>query len=108
MARGLHGEGGMAMKGSGIVAPGGAGRMGVTRRAWLRGGSASLAAAVGAACAGPAQQPPQAAGTALPQVTVRVHARTGSEDEAFEKRLNDFNAQNGKNIKAVYEGLGDY
>jgi ABC-type glycerol-3-phosphate transport system substrate-binding protein len=41
-------------------------------------------------------------------VTVRVHARTGSEDEAYQKRLAEFNQQNGMNITAEYEGLGDY
>ena len=41
-------------------------------------------------------------------MTLRVHARTGSEDEAFQRRLADFNAQNGSNVTAEYEGLGDY
>jgi multiple sugar transport system substrate-binding protein len=80
-----------------------------TRRTHLRWGTLSLAGVVGAACTVPGQPAPQAAGnSARPPVTVRVHARTGSEDEAFEKRLADFTQQNGKNITAVYEGLGNY
>jgi ABC-type glycerol-3-phosphate transport system substrate-binding protein len=50
-------------------------------------------------------------GAALPaksEVTVRVHARAGSEDEAYTKRLAEFTAQNKTGIKAIYEGLGDY
>ena len=43
-----------------------------------------------------------------PAVTLRVHARTGSEDEAFKKRLDTFNQDNGRNITAQYEGLDDY
>src|SRR5919197_1166898 len=93
---------------SGSVQPRREPRLPATRRALLSWGGASLAAVVGAACAGPAQQTPGAAGTTLPEVIVRVHARTGSEDEAYQKRLNDFAEQNGKNVKAVYEGLGDY
>ncbi len=69
---------------------GGVSRIALTRRAWLRGGGMVAAAVVGAACAGPAQQSPQAAGPALPEVTVRVHARQGSEDEAYQKSSSRF------------------
>src|SRR5256885_66295 len=79
-----------------------------TRRAWLRASSTILASVVATACAGSAAPQPSGSPQARTPVTVRVHARTGSEDEAFEKRLAEFNQQNGNNITAVYEGLGDY
>src|SRR5690349_16148993 len=83
---------------------------GTTRRAHVRLGLLSLVSVAGAACAGPGQaaQPAPAADAKRAPVTVRVHARTGSEDEAFQKRLTEFTQQNTKNITAVYEGLGDY
>src|SRR6266542_797982 len=83
-------------------------RLPVTRRAWLRWGSMSLASVAGVACAGPGAPAPAPGTQSRPPVTLRIHARTGSEDEAFEKRLAEFNQQNGQNITAVYEGLGDY
>jgi ABC-type glycerol-3-phosphate transport system substrate-binding protein len=71
-------------------------------------GLLGLLGLLGGACAAPGQQAPQGMGAARPAVSVRVHARTGSEDEAFQQRLADFNQQNGLNITATYEGLGDY
>lgn len=108
----------------------------ITRRTQLRFGLLTLAGGLGAACgvgaqpsqqtqqtqqappapqaqsAQSAQQPRAAAATTVPAnrapVTVVIHARTGSEDEAYGKRLADFTQQNGMNITAQYEGLGDY
>jgi ABC-type glycerol-3-phosphate transport system substrate-binding protein len=86
----------------------GGGARRLTRRRHLAGGVAGGALAWVAACTPGGQPVPAPAGTAAAPVTVRVHARTGSEDEAYQKRLADFNQQNGQNITAVYEGLGDY
>jgi ABC-type glycerol-3-phosphate transport system substrate-binding protein len=78
-----------------------------TRRRHLAGAGGLLSLACLVACT--TQSPsPAPAGTTRPQVTVRVHARAGSEDEAYQKRLDDFNQQPGQHIKAVYEGLMDY
>ena len=88
--------------------PGDRGARGLTRRGHLAGAGAGAALAWAAACAPGSQPAPAPAGPAGPPVTVRVHARAGSEDEAYQKRLTDFNQQNGKNVTAVYEGLGDY
>ncbi len=79
-----------------------------SRRTYLRSAGAALGAALAAACGGAAQPAAESGGPARQEVTVRVHARTGSEDEAYAKRLAEFTTQNKRGIKAVYEGLGDY
>lgn len=89
-------------------------RVGRTRRRFIResiGGSVLIGGTWLAACAGSGGGGDASAGSApaaRSDVTVRVHARTGSEDEAYTKRLAEFSAQNKTGIKAVYEGLGDY
>ncbi|MDQ3701140.1 MAG: extracellular solute-binding protein [Chloroflexota bacterium] len=89
-------------------------RVGRTRRRFIHesiGGGALIGGTLLAACAGPGGGGDASAGSApvaRSDVTVRVHARTGSEDEAYTKRLAEFTAQNKTGIKAVYEGLGDY
>jgi multiple sugar transport system substrate-binding protein len=86
--------------------------MRTSRRSYLRWGSLSLAGVLGIACRRSGQEATQAGETASgatrPPVTVRVHARAGSEDEAYQKRTAEFTQQNDKNITAVYEPLGDY
>lgn len=65
-----------------------------------------------AACAAPGSAPSATdagagSGADGKTVEIRVHARGGTEDEAFTKRLRAFTEKNPK-IKAVYEGLPDY
>jgi multiple sugar transport system substrate-binding protein len=82
----------------------------VSRRGLV--GMAGMAGlALASACAAPGGSGTSGEGpnpaSAAP-VTVRVHARTGSEDEAYAKRLAEFSSQNKRHITAVYEGLLDY
>jgi hypothetical protein len=73
----------------------------LTRRACLLWGGAIGTAT---ACSGVTQSGGETGAPAHQPVTVRVHARTGSEDEAYARRLAEFTTQNKRGIKAEYEG----